>query len=260
MVHMTDNRFDSSSPAPTASRVAIITGGSRGIGSAVSRRLAADGFAVVVNYAGNAAAAAETVASISAEGGTAIPVQADVADERDVAALFDRAEQEFGGIDVVVNSAGRMALSLIADLDLRVLDDLHRTNIRGSFVVAQQAARRLREGGAFVGFSTTVVATQLPAYGAYAASKGAVEAMTLILARELRGRDITVNAVAPGPTATELFFDGKTQEQIDALAKTPPLERLGTPDDIAAVVSFLAGPDGRWVNGQVLRANGGMAR
>ncbi|MDN5618781.1 MAG: SDR family oxidoreductase [Kocuria sp.] len=265
---MTDNDITTTSPAATdttdtsrtdARRVAIVTGGSRGIGNAVSRQLAADGFAVVVNYAGNVAAADETVISITADGGTAIAVQADVADESGVAALFDRAEQKFGGIDVVVNSAGRMALSPIADLDLQVLDELHRTNIRGTFVVAQQAARRLREGGSFVGFSTTVVATQFPEYGAYAASKGAVEAMTLILARELRGRDITVNAVAPGPTATALFLDGKTPEQIDTLANTPPLERLGTPADIANVVAFLAGPDGRWINGQVLRANGGMA-
>lgn len=244
---------------PVARRVAIVTGGSRGIGSAISRRLASDGFIVVVNYAGNAAAADETVASIAGAGGTAITVQADVADESQVGALFDRAEQEFGGVDVVVNSAGRMALSTVADLDLQVLDDLHRTNIRGTFVVAQQAARRLRAGGSFVGFSTSVVATQFPSYGAYAASKGAVEAMTLILARELRGRDITVNTVAPGPTATELFLDGKTEEQIDALAKVPPLERLGAPEDIAAVVAFLVGADGHWINGQVLRANGGMA-
>lgn len=262
---MTDNDSitnDSISPSPagsTAARVAIVTGGSRGIGSAVSRRLAADGYAVVVNYAGNVNAADETVASIAAAGGRAIAVQADVADETEVTALFDRAEAEFGGVDVVINSAGRMALSTIADLDLHELDELHRTNIRGTFVVAQQAARRLREGGAFVAFSTTVVATHFPEYGAYAASKGAVETMILILARELRGRDITVNAVAPGPTATELFLDGKTEEQVDALAKTPPLERLGTPEDIADVVAFLAGADGRWMNGQVLRANGGMA-
>lgn len=257
---MTDNDTTTTTlHGSAAPRVAIVTGGSRGIGSAVAKRLAADGLAVVVNYAGNAAAADETVAAIAAEGGTAIAVQADVADEHQVAALFDRAEQELGGVDVVVNSAGRMALSPIADLDLGVLDELHRTNIRGTFVVAQQAARRLRDGGAFVGFSTSVVVTQFPAYGAYAASKGAVEAMTLILARELRGRDITVNAVAPGPTATALFLDGKTPEQIDTLAKNPPLERLGTPEDIANVVAFLASPEGHWVNGQILRANGGMA-
>ncbi|MGC9442646.1 SDR family oxidoreductase [Streptomyces sp. WG5] len=247
-------------PAPEADtrRVAVVTGGSRGIGRAVSQRLAEDGLAVVVNYARDASAADETVEAITGAGGRAVAVQADVAEEKEVAALFDRAEEEFGGVDVVVNSAGRMALSPIADLDLAALDAMHRTNIRGTFVVAQQAARRLRAGGSFVGFSTSVVGTQFPTYGAYAASKGAVEAMTLILARELRGRDITVNTVAPGPTATDLFLDGKTPEQIDRLAKTPPLERLGTPDDIAAVVAFLGSPAGHWVNGQILRANGGM--
>ncbi|MGC9380865.1 SDR family oxidoreductase [Streptomyces sp. MH13] len=245
-------------PAPAALRVAVVTGGSRGIGRAVSRKLAQDGLAVVVNYARDAASADETVAAITADGGRAVAVQADVAEEKEVAALFDRAEEEFGGVDVVVNSAGRMALSPIADLDLAALDAMHRTNIRGTFVVARQAARRVRAGGSFVGFSTSVVGTQFPAYGAYAASKGAVEAMTLILARELRGRDITVNTVAPGPTATDLFLEGKTPEQIERLAKTPPLERLGTPEDIAGVVAFLAGPQGRWVNGQILRANGGM--
>ncbi|MFE9723540.1 SDR family oxidoreductase [Streptomyces sp. NPDC005794] len=245
-------------PTPATVRVAIVTGGSRGIGRAVSHQLARDGLAVVVNYARDAAAAEETVSAITAAGGRAIHVQADVADEHAVAALFDRAEQEFGGVDVVVNCAGRLALSPIADLDLAVLDAVHRTNIRGTFVVAQQAARRLRAGGSFVGFSTSVVGTQFPAYGAYAASKGAVESITLILARELRGRDITVNTVAPGPTATDLFLEGKTPEQIDQLARTPPLERLGTPEDIAGVVAFLTGPAGRWVNGQILRANGGL--
>jgi 3-oxoacyl-[acyl-carrier protein] reductase len=198
------------------------------------------------------------VTAITSAGGRAIAVRADVADENAVAALFDRAEAEFGGVDVVVNSAGRLALSSIADLDLNVLDQLHRTNIRGTFVVAQQAARRLRAGGSFVSFSTSVVGTQFPTYGAYVASKGAVEAITLILARELRGRDITVNTVAPGPTATDLFLDGKTEEQIESLAKMPPLERLGTPEDVAAVVAFLTSPQGHWVNGQILRANGGL--
>ncbi|KUN89099.1 3-ketoacyl-ACP reductase [Streptomyces bungoensis] len=243
---------------PAALRVAVVTGGSRGIGRAVSHRLALDGLAVVVNYARDAASAEETVAAISAAGGRAIAVQADVADEKEVAALFDRTEEEFGGVDVVVNSAGRMALAPIAELDLAALDAMHRTNIRGTFVVAQQAARRLRPGGSFVGFSTSVVGTQFPTYGAYAASKGAVESMTMVLARELRGRDITVNTVAPGPTSTDMFLEGKTPEQIDRLAKTPPLERLGTPQDIAQVVAFLTSPAGHWVNGQILRANGGM--
>ncbi|MGW2830405.1 SDR family oxidoreductase [Streptomyces sp. NPDC001286] len=241
-----------------AVRVAVVTGGSRGIGRAVSRRLAQDGLAVVVNYARDDASAEETVAAITAAGGRAIAVRADVADEKEVTALFERTQEEFGGVDVVVNSAGRMALAPIADLDLAALDAMHRTNIRGTFVIAQQAARRLRAGGSFVGFSTSVVGTQFPTYGAYAASKGAVESMTMILARELRGRDITVNTVAPGPTATDLFLEGKTPEQIDRLAKTPPLERLGTPQDIAQVVAFLTSPAGHWVNGQILRANGGM--
>ena len=242
----------------STTRVAVVTGGSRGIGRAVARELAGNGSAVVVNYARDEGAAKEVVAEITAGGGRAIAVRADVADEQEVAALFDRAEREYGGVDVVVNCAGRMALAPVAELDLAVLDALHRTNIRGTFVVAQQAARRLRAGGAFVGFSTSVVGTQFPSYGAYAASKGAVEALTLILARELRGRDITVNTVAQGPTATDLFLDGKTEEEVERLAKVPPLERLGTPQDIARVVAFLAGPQGRWVNGQILRANGGM--
>ena len=233
----------------TPRRVALVTGGSRGIGRAVSIRLAADGFT---------AAAEDTVAEIERTGGRGVAVQADVADEHAVAAMFDRVEAEHGGVDVVVHSAGRLALSTIADQDLDVLDALHRTNIRGTFVVAQQAARRLRAGGAFVGMSTSVVGTQFPTYGAYVASKSAVEGMTMILAKELRGRDVTANVVAPGPTATELFLDGKTQDQIDTLAKVPPLERLGMPEDIAGVVAFLAGPDGHWVNGQTIRANGGM--
>ncbi|MFI1465078.1 SDR family oxidoreductase [Nocardia carnea] len=241
-----------------AGQVAVVTGGSRGIGRAISLELAARGSTVVVNYAGNATAAEEAVDAISAAGGTAIAVRADVADEYAVSALFDRAEAEFGGVDVVVNSAGRLALSTIADLDLNVLDAIHRVNIRGTFVVAQQAARRLRAGGSFVSFSTSVVGAQFPTYGAYAAGKGAVEAVTLILARELRGRDITVNTVAPGPTATAMFLDGKTEEQITTLAANPPLERLGTPEDIARVVAFLTGPEGHWINGQILRANGGM--
>ncbi|MFE1014201.1 SDR family oxidoreductase [Streptomyces sp. NPDC058794] len=256
---MTTNTTTNTDQEPAAdTRVAIVTGGSRGIGRAVSRKLAEDGLAVVVNYARDAASAEETVAAITGSGGRATAVPADVAEEKEIAALFERAEAEYGGVDVVVNSAGRMTLSPIADLDLDALDAMHRTNIRGTFVVAREAARRLRAGGSFVGFSTSVVGTQFPAYGAYAASKGAVEAMTLILARELRGRDITVNTVAPGPTATDLFLTGKTEEQIDQLAKTPPLERLGTPEDIAEVVAFLSSPAGHWVNGQILRANGGM--
>ncbi|GAB2740404.1 SDR family oxidoreductase [Amycolatopsis magusensis] len=242
----------------TEQRVAIVTGGSRGIGRETAERLAADGMAVVVVYAGNQAEADAAVENITARGGRAIAAQADVADERAVAAVFDQAEAVFGGVDVVVHAAGRMVLAPLAELDLDDLDRMHRTNIRGTFVVDQQAARRVRDGGAIINFSTSVLALALPGYAAYAASKGAVEAITLILARELRGRDITVNAVAPGPTATALFLDGKDEQTVAKMAAQPPLERLGTPADIAELVSFLAGP-ARWINGQVVRANGGIA-
>jgi 3-oxoacyl-[acyl-carrier protein] reductase len=241
----------------TGGRVAIVTGGSRGIGRETAERLSRDGFAIVVGYAGNEEEAEAAVKSITDAGGRAVAAQADVADEEAVAGVFDLAEREFGGVDVVVHAAGVMPLSPLVDLDLEVFDRLHRTNVRGTFVVDQQAARRVRQGGTIVNFSTSVVGLALPGYSAYAASKGAVEAMTMIVARELRGRDVTVNAVAPGPTATALFLDGKDEETIARMAAQPPLERLGSPADIAEVVAFLAGP-GHWVNGQVLRANGGI--
>ncbi|MEU8726919.1 MULTISPECIES: SDR family oxidoreductase [Streptomyces] len=242
----------------TNTRVALVTGATGGIGRAVTDRLAQDGYAVAVHYAGNKAKANETVDAIKARGGAAIAVGGDVADEEAMAAAFDATEAEFGGIDVVVNTAGIMLLAPIATLKLDDLDRMHRTNIRGTFVVSQQAARRLRRGGALVNFSTSVTRLQFPTYGAYAASKGAVEAMTLVLARELRGKDVTVNAVAPGPTATPLFLEGKDQTALDNLSKAAPLERLGIPEDIAEAVAFLAGP-ARWINGQILFANGGIA-
>ncbi|TSI13885.1 SDR family oxidoreductase [Brevibacterium aurantiacum] len=244
--------------ASTQDRVAIVTGGSGGIGRTSAERLAADGFAVVVHYAGNKDRADDTVSGIVSNGGSAIAAGGDIADEHAMAALFDVAQDELGGVDVLVHSAGIMPLSPIAQLDLEVFDQVQRTNVRGTFVVDQLAAQRMRDGGAIINFSTSVTRLQIPGYGAYAASKGAVEAITLILARELRERDITVNAVAPGPTGTPLFFEGKTQEQIDGIASANPMGRLGTPEDIAEVVSFLAGP-GRWVNGQTLYTNGGAA-
>ncbi|GAA2016439.1 SDR family oxidoreductase [Microbacterium ulmi] len=239
-------------------RVALVTGGSGGIGKAVVERLVEDGFAVAVHYAGNAAKAEAIVAEIAGKGGQAIAVGGDVADEAAMAAAFEATTAAFGGIDVLVNTAGIMLLSPIATLDLADLDRMHRTNIRGTFVVSQLAANRLRAGGAIINFSTTVTKTSFPGYGAYVASKAAVEGITLILARELRGRDITVNAVAPGPTATPLFLDGKDEATIASLSKAAPLERLGQPEDIAETVAFLAGP-ARWVNGQVIYANGGLA-
>jgi 3-oxoacyl-[acyl-carrier protein] reductase len=228
-----------------APRVALVTGGSGGIGKAVVEKLAADGFAVAVHYAGNRARADAIVKDATAAGGQAITVDGDVADEQAMAAAFDQVEAAFGGIDVVVNTAGIMLLSPIATMDLDDLDRMHRTNIRGTFVVSQQAARRVRAGGAIINFSTTVTRTSFPAYGGYVASKAAVEGMTLILARELRGKDVTVNAVAPGPTATPLFLDGKDEAAIANLSKAAPLERLGQPEDIAETVAFLAGP-ARW--------------
>jgi 3-oxoacyl-[acyl-carrier protein] reductase len=242
----------------SAERVAIVTGGSRGIGRQTAAHLGAEGYAVAVVYAGNQAEADSAVKEVEQAGGRAIAVQADVADEVAVAALFDKTEEAFGGVDVVVHAAGVMPLSPLVDLDLDVFDQLVRTNLRGTFVVDQQAARRLRSGGAIINFSSSLTKLARPGYGAYAATKGGVEALTLILARELRGRDITVNAVAPGPTATALFFDGKSQELIDRIAAEPPLERLGQPEDIAEIVAFLAGR-GRWINGQVIYANGGSA-
>ncbi|MGX6447797.1 SDR family oxidoreductase [Patulibacter sp. S7RM1-6] len=242
----------------TTQRVAIITGASGGIGRAVATRLAADGVAVVAHYSGNAARAEEAVAAIVAAGGQAVAAGGDVADEAAMAALFATATERFGGVDVVVNTAGIMPLAPIAEMDLETFDRVQRVNVRGTFVISQLAARQVRSGGAIINFSTSVTRLQMPTYGAYAASKGAVEAMTLVLARELRGRDVTVNVVAPGPTATPLFFEGKPQQVVDHIASLNPMERLGTPEDIAEVTAFLAGP-GRWVNGQTVYANGGAA-
>lgn len=241
-----------------AQRVAIVTGASGGIGSAIATRLAAEGAAVVVHYVGSDDRAREVTDAITAEGGKAIAVAGDVGDPDDMAALFDTATKEFGGVDVVVNTAGIMPLAPIAEMDLETFDRIQRVNLRGSFIVSQLAARHLRAGGALVNFSSTITRLQTPSYGAYAAAKGGVEAMTLILARELGGKDITVNTIAPGPTATPLFLEGKSDELIDQIASANPFARLGTPEDIAEAVAFLAGP-GRWVNGQVLFANGGQA-
>jgi 3-oxoacyl-[acyl-carrier protein] reductase len=239
-------------------KVAIVTGASRGIGAAVAKRLASDGFTVVVNYAGNAKAAEEVVSEITAAGGKAISAQADVSKPADARRLFDQATEVYGGVDVLVNNAGVMALANVADLTDEDFDRLFDINVKGSYNTMREAAKRLRHGGRIINFSSSVVGLLQPGYAPYAATKAAIEATTMVLARELRGREITVNAVAPGPTATDLFLTGKSDELIDRLAKLAPLERLGTPDDIAAAVAFLAGPDGAWINGQVLRANGGI--
>jgi 3-oxoacyl-[acyl-carrier protein] reductase len=239
-------------------RVAIVTGGSGGIGRAVAERLAQDGVAVVVHYSGNEERARATVKAIEAAGGRATAFGGDVADPDAMAALFRHATDTFGGVDVIAHTAGIMPLAPIAEMDLETFDRIQRTNVRGTFIISQLAARQVRAGGAVINFSTSMTRLQAPAYGPYAASKGAVEAMTLVLARELRGRDITVNTVAPGPTATPLFFEGKSEQVVEHIASLNPMERLGTPEDIAEVTAFVAGP-GRWINGQVLYTNGGAA-
>ncbi|PXX37230.1 SDR family oxidoreductase [Undibacterium pigrum] len=240
-------------------KTAIVTGGSRGIGQAISLRLAADGFAVVVNYAGNIAKAQETVSAIQAAGGKAIAVQGDISKPEDVAQLFATAKEVFGRIDVVVNNAGSMTMSTINGNNLDAFDKVIATNLRGAFLVLAQAAQHVEKGGRIIALSTSVIAKSFPAYGPYIASKAGVEGLVHVLANELRGRDITVNAIAPGPVGTELFFHGKTEEQVSNIAKMAPMERIGTPDEIASAVAFLAGPDGVWVNSQVLRVNGGFA-
>lgn len=243
---------------PTTNKVAIVTGASRGIGSAIAERLAADGFAVVVNYAGGEAEAAAVVKRIGVAGGRALAVQADVSKPPDTARLFDAAENEWGGVDVLVNNAGIMPLAPIATTDDATFDRVVAVNLKGTFNGLREAAKRLRDGGRVINFSSSVIGLRLERYGAYVATKAAVEGLTAILSKELGGRSITVNAIAPGPTATDLFLKGKSQDLIDHLAKLNPIGRLGTPPEIAAVVAFLAGPDGAWVNGQVIRANGGM--
>jgi len=242
----------------TSTKVAIVTGGSRGIGAAIAERLAADGFAVVINYADSAADAEGLARKIAQAGGRAMTAQADVSDAAAVAQMFEAAERAFGGIDVLVNNAGVMRLAVLADTEDGAFDSQIAINLKGTFNTLREAARRLRDGGRIVNLSSSQAGILSPTYGIYAATKAAVEALTHVLAKELRGRNITVNAVAPGPTATRLFLDGKSKELVDHLAKLAPLERLGQPQDIAAAVAFLAGPDGGWINGQVLRANGGI--
>jgi 3-oxoacyl-[acyl-carrier protein] reductase len=239
-------------------KTAIVTGASRGIGAAVARRLAAEGFAVVVNFVGNEDQAAGVVGTICDGGGVAHSVRADVREPGEVRALFDAAATTLGGVDVLVNNAGVMQLAAVAETDDALFDRQVAINLKGVFNAMREAATRLRRGGRIINMSSSVVGLCQPTYGVYAATKAGVEAMTRVLANEMRGRNITVNAVAPGPTATELFLDGKPPEVVDRLRKLAPLERLGEPSDIAAVVAFLAGPDGAWINGQVLRANGGV--
>ena len=239
-------------------RSAIVTGASGGIGRVVAKRLASDGFAVAVHYAGNPAKAEAVVTEIKGAGGKAIAVQADVAKPADVETLFKQTLDAFGTIDVVVHSAGIMPLLPIAGGDVETFDKVIATNLRGTFLLLAQAAQHVSSGGRIVAFSSSVIAKAFPTYGPYIASKAGVEGLVRVLANELRGRNITVNAVAPGQVETALFLKGKSDARIDELKKMNPLERLGQPEDMANLVSFLAGPDGGWINAQVLRANGGF--
>jgi 3-oxoacyl-[acyl-carrier protein] reductase len=243
----------------SAAKSAIITGASGGIGGSVAKRLAKDGFSVVVNYAGKPAPAQAVVADLKAAGGQGIAVQADMANAADVERLFKESMDAFGRPDVVVHCAGIMPLFPIASGDVAAFDKVIATNLRGTFLVFAQAARQVADGGRILAFSSSVLAKSFPTYGAYIASKAGVEGMMHVLASELRGRNISVNAVAPGPVGTDLFLKGKSDELIEELKKMSPLERLGLPEDIANLVSFLAGPEGGWINSQVLRANGGFA-
>ena len=240
-------------------KTAIVTGASGGIGRTVALRLAADGFGVVVHYAGSAAKAEEVVNEITSAGGQAIAIQADVAKPEDVQQLFEKTLKAFGQIDVVVNSAGIMSLSPIAKGDVETFDKIIATNLRGTFLILSQASQHVAEGGRIIAFSSSVLAKNFPTYGPYIASKAGVEGLVHVLANELRGRNITVNAVAPGQVETELFLKGKSDALIEELKKMNPLERLGQPEDMANLVSFLAGPDGGWINSQVVRTNGGFA-
>jgi 3-oxoacyl-[acyl-carrier protein] reductase len=236
---------------------AIVTGASKGIGAALARRLAADGFQTVVNYASSAAAAGEVVAAIEAAGGRAAAIGADVANPSALTALFDQAEAVFGPIDVLVNNAGIIKVSPLAEVADEDYLRLVSVNLTGAFNGMREGARRLRDGGRIINLSTSIIGHYLPNHGVYVATKAAVEAMTHTLAKELGTRGITVNAVAPGPVATQLFLTGRSEDLIKRLTGDIPLGRLGEPDDIARVVSFLASPENSWINGQVVKVNGG---
>ncbi len=243
---------------PNNGRVAIVTGASRGIGRAIASRLAQDGFAVIVNYAGSASAAENAIRGIAEAGGRAHAIKADVSNSAAMTAMFDETVTRFGGVDVLVNNAGIMRLTAIADADDQAFDQTVAINLKGVFNGMREAARRLRDGGRIVSFSSSVVGLYQPRYALYAATKAGVEAMSRILAKELGKRSITVNVVAPGPVSTEMFLNANPPEQVERIKQMNPLGRLGEPEDIAGVIAFLTGPDGGWVNGQVLRANGGV--
>ena len=238
-------------------KVALVTGASKGIGRAIALRLGKDGAAVVVNFAGGAQQAHETVALIEKSGGKAIPMQADVSKFADVKRLFDACFEKFGRLDILVNNAGMMFTKPVVEVGEEEFDRIFAVNVKGTFLCCQLAAKRMAEGGRIVNFSSSTTAMMLPGYAAYVATKGAVEQFSH-LAKELGPKKITVNVVSPGPTDTELFGQGKSDEQRQQFARMAALGRLGQPQDVADVVAMLAGNDARWVTGQNIRANGGL--
>jgi len=239
-------------------KVAIVTGSSRGIGAAIAKRLARDGARVIVNYARRADAAEQVVREIKNDGGDAKAIGADVSTVAGVVRLFDETERAYGQADILVNNAGIILYKPVAEVTEKEFDELFGINVKGTFFACQQAARRLRDGGSIVNFSSSTTAMMLPTYGAYVASKGAVEQLSHVLARELGGRKIRVNVISPGPTGTELLTTGKSEEQLSHLANLAAFGRLGTPQDIANVVALLVSDDASWITGQNIRANGGV--
>jgi 3-oxoacyl-[acyl-carrier protein] reductase len=239
-------------------KVALVTGASRGIGRAIALRLGREAASVVVKYSGNADAAGEAVAAVEGAGCKAVAIRADMGRVAEVARLFDESIAHFGRLDILVNNAGLLINKPIADVTEEEYDRLFAVNVNGVFLACQQAARRMADGGRIVNFSSSTTALMLPTYGAYVAGKGAVEQMSHVLAKELGPRGINVNVVSPGQTDTELFGQGKTEQDKQRFAQMAALGRLGRPEDIADVVAWLAGDEGRWVSGQNIRANGGL--
>ena len=238
-------------------KVALVTGGSKGIGRAICRRLAADGATVVVNYSASREAALETVGEIETAGGRAIEIQADVGRVAEIQKLFDEVERQLQRLDILVNNAGVLITKPVDEITEADYDKIFDINVKGTFFACQQATRRMREGGRIINFSSSTTVMMLANYGAYVATKGAVEQLTRSLAKELGPRRITVNTISPGPTDTELFGVGKTEQDKQRFAQLAALGRLGLPEDIADVVSLVASDEAHWITGQNIRANGG---
>jgi 3-oxoacyl-[acyl-carrier protein] reductase len=240
-------------------KVALVTGASRGIGRAIAERLAAAGASVAITYSRNAGEAQKVVASIKAAGGNAFSVQADVGRVPEIIRLFDETIAHFGRLDILVNNAGIMFTKPVSATTEAEFDRIFAINVKGTFFACQQAATRLAEGGRIINMSSSTTARFMPTYGAYVATKGAVEQLTRAMARELGPRGITINAISPGPTETELFLEGKTPEQLQQFGQMSAFGRIGQPQEIAGVVAFLAGDAAGWVSGQNIRINGGLA-